>query len=364
MRVLLLIPTLGVGGAERAFTRYMSALLSAGHDVTLLTLSPKIELPVPAGGVVESLAQYPIRGSWLSKFSYARKLRNWAKRHEQRGKFDLVISTLPFMDEIVRKAGLPNVWHRIANTLGEEVNAIRSGRKAARRKRRYRSMYGDANIIAVSGGVRDDLHANFGVPLERIQTVHNPFPVSEIEALSLQEDREVPGDPFILHAARFVTQKRFDVLLDAFKMAKVGHRLVLLTNAVPGLEAMIRERGLGDRVRIAGQKQNPYPWMRKADAIVLSSDREGFPNVIVEAIICGTPVVSTDCPSGPREILQPALTSWLSPCGDPEALARNIERVLSNPPVIPAELRQQFSEIHFAGQIARLSGRPEQTASS
>jgi hypothetical protein len=125
MRVLLLIPTLGFGGAERALTRYMSALLSAGHDVTLLTLSPTIELPVPAGGDVQSLTQYPIRGSWLSKFSYARKLRNWVKRSEQRGKFELVISTLPFMDEIVRKAGLPNVWHRIANTLGSEVNAIR-----------------------------------------------------------------------------------------------------------------------------------------------------------------------------------------------------------------------------------------------
>jgi glycosyltransferase involved in cell wall biosynthesis len=357
MRVLLLIPTLGVGGAERALTRYMSALLSAGHDVTLLTLSPKIELPIPKGGVVQSLAHHPIRGSWLSKFSYARRLRNWVKQREQCSKFDLVISTLPFMDEIVRRAGLPNVWHRIANTLGEEVNAIRSPAKATRRKRRYCSMYGDANIIAVSGGVRDDLHATFGVPLDRIRTVYNPFPVSEIASLSLQGDREVPRGPFILHAARFVTQKRFDVLLDAFKMANIRHRLVLLTNTAPGLEAMVHERGLADRVQIAGFKQNPYPWMRKAEAIVLSSDREGFPNVIVEAIICGTPVVSTDCPSGPREILAPALASWLSPCGDPEALARNIERVLSSPPVIPEELRQQFSEIHFAAQIGRLPSR-------
>jgi glycosyltransferase involved in cell wall biosynthesis len=359
MRVLLLIPTLGIGGAERAFTRYMAALLSAGYDVRLLTLSPKIELPIPPGGSVESLSARPIRGSWLDKLRYAFLLRRWIGRHER--EFDLMISTLPLMDEIVRKAGLRNVWHRIANTLGEEVSRIGSGIKAKRRRRRYRAMYAASNIIAVSNGVRDDLHQNFGVPLNRIQTIYNPFPVAEIEALSRANDPEIPADLFILHAARFMPQKRFDVLLDAFRMARVPHRLVLLTNPHPDLEAMIAERGLSERVVVAGARQNPYNWMRKAAAVVLSSDREGFPNVIPEALICGTPVVSTDCPSGPREILRGELASWLSPRGDPAALARNIERVLSSPPAISDGLRQQFSEVHFAAQIAQL-GR--QTGSS
>lgn len=336
-------------------TRYGSALIAAGHDVTLLTLSPQNDLPTPASLKIESLAHHTIRGGWLNKFRYARLLRKWMKRSERQNKFDLVISTLPLMDEIVRKAGLPNIWHRIANTLGEEVNAIGSGMKAARRRRRYRTLYSAANIIAVSDGVRDDLHRNFGIPLKHIQTIYNPFSVSEIASLSLQDEQDIPGDPFILHAARFTEQKRFDVLLDAFSLAKIPHRLVLLTKAHPDLEAMIAKRGLRDRVFVAGVKQNPYNWMRKADAVILSSDREGFPNVIVEALICGTPVVSTDCPSGPREILQEKLASWLSPCGDPEALARNIERVLSSPPIISDELRQQFSDVHFAAQIAQLS---------
>ncbi len=92
---------------------------------------------------------------------------------------------------------------------------------------------------------------------------------------------------------------------------------------------MISRRGLSDRVSVAGFQANPYPWIRGADLLILCSDHEGLPNVLVESLICGTPVVSTDCPSGPREILASDFPESLVPRGDAAALANAIERNLA-----------------------------------
>ena len=108
------------------------------------------------------------------------------------------------------------------------------------------------------------------------------------------------------------------------------HLLVLLSAPEPQLQAMIDSRGLADRVFIAGFRLNPYPWIAEADLLVLCSDHEGLPNVLIEALACGTPVVSTDCPSGPREILA-AFPQCLVPCGDVAALAQAISDKLASP---------------------------------
>jgi glycosyltransferase involved in cell wall biosynthesis len=97
---------------------------------------------------------------------------------------------------------------------------------------------------------------------------------------------------------------------------------------------LITQRALTDRVLVAGFQTNPYQWMSHARLVVLCSDYEGMPNVLIESLICGTPVISTDCPSGPREILGDALPSALVPCGDARALADRIRDFLATPPSI------------------------------
>jgi glycosyltransferase involved in cell wall biosynthesis len=92
---------------------------------------------------------------------------------------------------------------------------------------------------------------------------------------------------------------------------------------------LIAQKGLEHRVTVAGFQPEPYPWMAGADLLVLCSNHEGLPNVLIEALACGTRVVSTDCPSGPREILRGALARGLVPCGDAAALAATMHTALA-----------------------------------
>jgi glycosyltransferase involved in cell wall biosynthesis len=120
---------------------------------------------------------------------------------------------------------------------------------------------------------------------------------------------------------------------------------------------MLAERGLTRSVAVAGFQANPYPWMRAAELLVLSSDREGMPNVLVEALACGTRVVSTDCPSGPREVLRGSLARGLVPPGDPQALANALRAALldgwARPG--PADVPLQFTAAAMAAAYENLA---------
>jgi glycosyltransferase involved in cell wall biosynthesis len=129
----------------------------------------------------------------------------------------------------------------------------------------------------------------------------------------------------------YAAQKRHDLLLAAFAGLDTPHRLVLLTPPDARLAALVAQHGLERRVTIADFQANPYPWMAGAELLVLCSDHEGLPNVLIEALACGTPVVSTDCPSGPREILRGELARGLVACDDARALADAMQFALLAP---------------------------------
>ncbi len=193
------------------------------------------------------------------------------------------------------------------------------------------------NIIAVSQGVAKDLAQVAGLPSERIQSIYNPVVSSELlekAKIPLEHPWFLPGEPpVILGVGKLEAQKDFPTLIRAFARVRQVRpsRLVILGWGPerPQLEALIQKLGLESDVALLGYIDNPYAYMARAAVFVLSSAWEGLPTVLIEAMAVGVPVVSTDCKSGPSEILDNGKYGLLKPVGDSNALAEGILNVLS-----------------------------------
>ncbi|CUU35553.1 Glycosyltransferase involved in cell wall bisynthesis [Armatimonadetes bacterium GXS] len=218
-------------------------------------------------------------------------------------------------------------------------------------------------IVAVSQGVAQDLARYTGIPIEQIRVVYNPVITPLLYRLRDEPTAhpwlEDPSVPVVLAVGRLTRQKGFDILLDAFhRVAQVRPaRLLILGEGEdrPLLEAKIARLGLQSVVQMPGFVQNPYAFMRRASVFVLSSRWEGLPTVLIEALACGCPVVSTDCPSGPREILGNGRYGHLVPVGDVDALANAILEVLSGGgKPVPPDWLKQFEESHVVEQYLSL----------
>ena len=200
-------------------------------------------------------------------------------------------------------------------------------------------------IIAVSRGVADDLFLTTGIPRECMTTIYNPVVTPELfRKAQLPVDHpwfQPSAPPIVLGVGRLHKQKDFPTLLRAFARvrAKQAAHLVILGEAnakeaqlSTELLALATQLGIADDIVLPGFVDNPFAYMARASVFVLSSAWEGFGNVIAEALACGCPVVSTDCPSGPAEILEDGKYGPLVPVGDDAALADAISSVLNVPP--------------------------------
>jgi glycosyltransferase involved in cell wall biosynthesis len=200
-------------------------------------------------------------------------------------------------------------------------------------------------IIAVSNGVADDLAALTGYPRARIATIYNPVDLHRIAAGMHQPPAAAVGceawftpgtTPVILAVGRLSTQKDYPTLLRAFARIRRQRpaRLVILGEGPerPALAALAADLAIADDFAMPGLTANPYAFMARASVLALSSQWEGFPNVLLEALACGCPVVSTDCRSGPRELLADGAFGPLVSVGDDVALAEAIVATLHQPP--------------------------------
>ncbi len=325
MKFALLTTNLAGGGAEKALAKIGDGLAGRGHEVDFIVCEDTGHHAPPAGCRFHGLATHAGHG-WLGKQRLAWRLRKLLASRP----YDLLVSTLPFADEVAALSGAPRHVCRIANTLSAEIARLPAA-KARRRAARYRKLYGTRRLVAVSQGVADDLHSRLGIAAAQVQVIANPFDFDTIRLLAAEHCPTQPAEPYILHVGRFAAQKRHDLLLAAFARTALPQRLVLLTPPDGRLTALVAASGLERRVTIADFQANPYPWMARADLLVLCSDHEGLPNVLIEALACGTRVVSTDCPSGPREILAGDLARGLVPCNDVAALTQAMRVAVSEP---------------------------------
>jgi glycosyltransferase involved in cell wall biosynthesis len=207
-------------------------------------------------------------------------------------------------------------------------------------------------IVAVSDGLADELARATSIPRDRIDVIYNPVITPAL--LSAASERpshpwfEDATCPIVLGVGRLVPQKNFRLLIDAFAIVKRDHhaRLVILGEGPErsALEAQVRHHGLQEAVSLPGFLANPYACMARASVFALSSDFEGLPTVLIESLAVGTPVVATDCESGPREILRGGTLGELVKVGDLRAMAQAIARALTRPfPAVSPEVLRPFT---------------------
>ena len=184
-------------------------------------------------------------------------------------------------------------------------------------------------VVAVSFGVKQALESR-GLPANKISVIGNPAEATDLHGAEAKSARPLPGR-YILGIGRLERQKGFDRLLRAFHMVDdPGIHLAILGEGSerPNLLQRAREYGVDNRLRLPGRVVDVQPWYQHAECLVLSSRYEGWPNVIVEALAHGCPVVSFDCKYGPAEIISHGETGLLVPEGDIGALAASTSRIL------------------------------------
>ena len=261
---------------------------------------------------------------------------------------------IPSVAAVTMAARLARYRVRIVGTLH---NAVRSRRWLHRASLSYPRV--DA-AVGVSRGVASELTGAVGVPADRVHTIYNPI-VSPTILRDTQQPTghhwlDHPGPRVVLAAGRLTKQKDFSTLLAAFAKLRdrCPTRLIVLGKGRlrPDLLAQAQRLGVSEHVDFPGFVSNPYAFMSKASLFVLSSRHEGLPTVLIEAMACGCPVVSTDCPFGPDEILEDGRWGELVPVGDAKALSAAMFRALESPQ--PSDvLRERASVFGIDQAIAR-----------
>ncbi len=210
--------------------------------------------------------------------------------------------------------------------------------------------------VGVSLGVVENIAALSGLQPEAFDVIHNPVPPRAEPTTETMHDAEAlwssPRGARIVTVGSMKTQKNHPLLLRAFaRLDRPDARLMFVGDGTgrDALLSLARDLGVADRVIFTGFKLDPTPFYKTADLFVLSSDYEGFGNVIVEAMSCGTPVVSTDCPSGPSEILDRGRYGRLVPVGDVAGLSRAMDTALDAP---SDRVKLQTRAADFSPEIA------------
>jgi glycosyltransferase involved in cell wall biosynthesis len=216
-------------------------------------------------------------------------------------------------------------------------------------------------IVAVSRGAADDFAATSGVPRNKMQVIFNPVVSDDLHrraAETIDHPWFATGElPVVVAVGRLVIQKEFETLIRAFAEVRksLPSRLMIIGEGPDRskLESLTRELGLQDVVALPGTQNNPLPYMKHAALLAMSSRYEGLPLVPIEALAVGCPVVSTDCLTGPREILEEGKWGRLVPVGDVHALANAMLATLKEPRrVLPPEAILRFHRDTVARQYA------------
>ena len=332
--IVLAIFTLQGNGAERFALTLAKGLIDAGHEAHIVYFKNIIDLPIPEGVKLHFFDYQKYRA--IPKFMRASFAAKAFDRFviKNIGIPDLVLSNLFPVDFILSKSQLPNVHLVIHNTTSLEY-----GERLEGMKKQLDKVYLAKPCVAVSKGVEKDFIKVFGSK-SRITTIYNPIDVEQVVSTANEYIPDIEK-PYIVNVGKFKLQKRHDILIKAYAKANVQEKLVLVGTGdlLEASKKLVKDLEIEDKVIFTGFKKNPYPYIKHAKLMVVSSDFEGFSIAILEALALGTPIISTDCPSGPSEVLE---QQQLVPVRNIDEMAIKIKLATLDPSLFKVNLHQKF----------------------
>jgi glycosyltransferase involved in cell wall biosynthesis len=345
--IAFFMPSMRGGGAERVLVNLAEGLVERGESVHVVlaeAVGPHLD-HIPPGVKVVNLRSPRVLVSLGPLTRYLRRERP-----------RVLISSMNHANLVALWASRLAGW-RVPVIVTQHNTLSQTARHAGvfrnLESRVLRAFYPwAARVVVVSRGAADDFAVMTGIPRDRIEVIYNPV----ITRNTLAAAREAPDHPWfapgqppvILAVGRLTQQKDFATLIRAFAETRRQRavRLIILGEGPDRAElaALVDQLGVADDVSLPGFTKNAIAYMAASALFVLSSAWEGLPTVLIEALAAGTRVVSTDCPSGPREILQDGRLGTLVPVGDPAALANAMNNALSGGNgSIPSEALVEFT---------------------
>lgn len=328
------------GGAQKVLLNTAEELRLRGHTVRILTLRERIEHEIPPKLEIVNLGVINRATKTLTNVLVEKVQAHIIGKALRCFQPDVVISCS--CDRITRHLQGFNLYFWV------HANGIDAATNAKQRKKliaKNRNIYNARQLIVVSEGIKQALVKHVGLKAENIRVIYNPFDQALI-AEKAKEPAATHHADYFIHVGSFEHRKRHDRLLKAYHASGTRTPLVLMGKGKPAdeirINRLIDELGLNDRVTVMPFQTNPYPYIAQAKGLLLTSDQEGLPTVLIEALLLNTPVISVDCPSGPNEILKEELAEFLVAQDDEKGLADAISRMDQVPITIDESYYQQF----------------------
>lgn len=339
MRIGFFLRDLKIEGVQVVALRLAKEFIALGHQCDFICLDAEKELEVDSD-IQLHILNIPKEIKYKKIIKYAPIFSKWLYDEDCKHKFDVILCGHGDTINIVSVIDDPRLiiqQHSCDKISYENKNYFR--------KLKYRlkllKKINNKHIICVSKGMADFISSITSSYLS-ITTIYNPFAIDEIKSLS-----EKPLDEFFLkndyicYVGRLATEKRLELLINAYALINKDVNLFIIGDGSNEYKAsllkLIDRLDISDKVFIFPFSNNPFPIIKKAKALILTSETEGFGNVLVEALICQTPIVSVDCYSGPAEIMTGQLKYYLVKEAEPVNISSKIDELLLNKEAVDFE---------------------------